>query len=317
MIECRSFEKELCMGLILLILVILLYGAGYGISWVGRGTLPLALFGPERFPRLMGKLAFPSLIVQALAPSAGALLIEASGSDATIAVLTLLALIIGFSVSMASSRYDQRKSLEEAEANAIGTEIMRADLLPPADAAKIQALLGGYLDQRILFYINRDDTQRMQIDKLTNQLQADLWAAVRAPAMAEPTPVAALVLAGMNDVINSQGYTQAAFWNRIPRAVWWLMAAIALCSNVIFGYRARKGKYSRLALVLPFITSTAFLLISDIDAPTRPVTISAVRTGPSSRQIETETTAPTADPINGHDWNITNRDELQSRQRWH
>ena len=76
-----------------LILVILLYGAGYGISWVGRGTLPLALFGPERFPRLMGKLAFPSLIVQAFAPSAGALLIEASGSDATIAVLTLLALI--------------------------------------------------------------------------------------------------------------------------------------------------------------------------------------------------------------------------------
>ena len=76
-----------------LVLVILLYGAGYGISWIGRGTLPLALFGPARFPRLMGKLAFPSLIVQALAPSLGALAIEASGADATIDVLTLLALI--------------------------------------------------------------------------------------------------------------------------------------------------------------------------------------------------------------------------------
>jgi len=76
-----------------LLLVILLYGAGYGISWVGRGTLPLALFGPARFPRLMGKLAFPSLIVQALAPSAGAFLIERSGSNATIGVLTVLALI--------------------------------------------------------------------------------------------------------------------------------------------------------------------------------------------------------------------------------
>jgi predicted MFS family arabinose efflux permease len=77
----------------ILVIVILLYGAGYGISWIGRGTLPLALFGPERFPRLMGKLAFPSLIVQALAPSAGALLLEAHGADATIGVLTLLALI--------------------------------------------------------------------------------------------------------------------------------------------------------------------------------------------------------------------------------
>ena len=73
-------------------IVILVYGAGYGVSWIGRGTLPLALFGPVRFPRLMGKLAFPSLIVQAVAPSLGAMLIEARGSDATIGVLTAFAL---------------------------------------------------------------------------------------------------------------------------------------------------------------------------------------------------------------------------------
>jgi hypothetical protein len=80
-------------GFPILVLTILLYGAGYGVSWIGRGTLPLALFGPGRFPRLMGKLAFPSLIVQALAPSAGALLIEASGVESTIGVLTGLALV--------------------------------------------------------------------------------------------------------------------------------------------------------------------------------------------------------------------------------
>lgn len=80
-------------GFPFLVLTILLYGAGYGISWVGRGTLPLALFGPVRFPRLMGKIAFPSLIVQALAPSAGALMIERFGADATIGLLTALALI--------------------------------------------------------------------------------------------------------------------------------------------------------------------------------------------------------------------------------
>jgi hypothetical protein len=177
-------------------------------------------------------------------------------------------LIIGFSVSMASNRYDQRKSLEEAEANAIGTEMLRADLLPPADAANVRRLLGAYLDQRILFYVNRDGARQTEIDKSTSQLQTDLWAAVRGPAGAEPTPVAALVLAGMNDVINSQGYTQAAFWNRIPRAVWWLMAAIALCSNVLFGYRSRNGEATRkIALVLPFVVSLAFLLIADIDAP--------------------------------------------------
>ena len=50
------------------------------------------------------------------------------------ASLTLLALIIGFSFSMAVSRYDQRKAYEEEEANAIGTEYVRTDLLP-ADVA--------------------------------------------------------------------------------------------------------------------------------------------------------------------------------------
>jgi predicted MFS family arabinose efflux permease len=77
----------------ILAVVILIYGAGYGISWIGRGTLPLALFGPLRFPRMMGKLAFPSLIVQALAPSAGAFMIETHGADATIGLLTVVALI--------------------------------------------------------------------------------------------------------------------------------------------------------------------------------------------------------------------------------
>jgi hypothetical protein len=184
------------------------------------------------------------------------------------ATLTLLALIIGFSISMASSRYDQSKNLEEAEANAIGTEMLRADLLPPADAANVRRLLSAYLEQRILFNINQDDTRQTQIDQSTSKLQADLWAAVRGAAIAQPTPVAALVLAGMNDVINSQGYTQAAFWNRIPRAVWWLMGAIALCSNVLFGFRSRDGKSAKkFAIVLPFVVAIAFLLIADIDAP--------------------------------------------------
>src|SRR5208337_1306635 len=68
------------------------------------------------------------------------------------ATLTLLALIIGFSFSMAISRYDQRKNYDEAEANAIGTEYVRAGLLPATDAATTRAQLKKYLDLRILFY---------------------------------------------------------------------------------------------------------------------------------------------------------------------
>jgi predicted MFS family arabinose efflux permease len=75
----------------ILAVAILLYGAGAGISWIARGTLPLALFGPQRYPILIGRLAFPSLIAQALSPALGALLLEHYGADATIAVLTCFA----------------------------------------------------------------------------------------------------------------------------------------------------------------------------------------------------------------------------------
>ena len=87
------------------------------------------------------------------------------------AILTLLGLIIGFSFSMAISRYDQRKNLEEAEANAIGTAYVRADFLPAADAARVHSLLGEYTDQRIAFYSTRDDRQLRQIDAATARLR--------------------------------------------------------------------------------------------------------------------------------------------------
>jgi hypothetical protein len=64
--------------------------------------------------------------------------------------LTLLVLLIGFSFSMAVNRYDQRKSYEAEEANAIGTEYVRARLLLSTDSEKLRELLGSYLDQRVL-----------------------------------------------------------------------------------------------------------------------------------------------------------------------
>jgi hypothetical protein len=185
------------------------------------------------------------------------------------ATLTLLGLIIGFSFSMAIGRYDQRKNYEEAEANAIGTEYVRVDLVPAADTKKLRVLLRDYLDQRILFYSTRNEQQLQQINARTAQLQTDLWNAVRVPTAAEPTPVAALVVSGMNDVLNSQGYTQAAWWNRIPVAAWVMMMAIAICSNVLFGYGARIAKRGSMVFVLlPFVVSIAFFLIADIDSPT-------------------------------------------------
>jgi len=180
--------------------------------------------------------------------------------------LTLLGLIIGFTFSMAVTRYDQRKNYEEQEANAIGTEYVRADLLPSADAAKVRALLKRYLDQRILSYTPGEGPERQQVGAATARLQAELWSALLGPAAAAPTPVTALVLAGMNDVLNSQGYTQAAWWNRIPTEAWILLATISIFCNLLVGYVAH-GRSALLFLILPIALSVSLFLIADIDTP--------------------------------------------------
>ena len=67
---------------------LILYGSGSGIRSIARGTVPLAMFGRDGYPTLMGKLAMPSLLAQAASPSLGALLLEQGGPDVTLWVLT-------------------------------------------------------------------------------------------------------------------------------------------------------------------------------------------------------------------------------------
>jgi hypothetical protein len=183
------------------------------------------------------------------------------------AALTLLGLIIGFSFSVVTGRYDQRKNYEEAEANAIGTEYVRLDLLPVDDAARLRELLRKYLDQRVLFYETHDPAQLVQIDAQTAELQSQLWSILQASANRQPTAITiGLAVSGMNDVLNSQGYTQAAWWYRLPGAAWGLMVAIAMFCNWLIGYGSHRRSVA-VFQVLPVAISISFFLIADIDSP--------------------------------------------------
>jgi hypothetical protein len=182
------------------------------------------------------------------------------------AILTLLGLIIGFTFSMATTRYDQRKNLEEEEANAIGTEYVRVDFLPAEDAARVKELLRRYTELRVEFYGAPYGERLARINDETAKVQDELWTTVARAAKAQPTPLAELTSRGMNDVLNSQGYTQAAWWNRIPRAAWYLLFLIAILSTALLGYGA-SGNWTLLSMVLPLAIGISFFLIADIDSP--------------------------------------------------
>jgi hypothetical protein len=95
-----------------------------------------------------------------------------------------------------------------------------------------------------------------------------MWTAIVPAAQDKPNPVTALVVSGMSDVLNSQGYTQSAWWYRIPMAAWELMIAIAVVCNLLIGYGAKgSGGGAKLLLILPILISVAFILIADIDTP--------------------------------------------------
>jgi hypothetical protein len=184
------------------------------------------------------------------------------------ALLTMLALIIGFAFSMAVARYDQRKAFEEEEANTIGTEYLRVNLLPPADSARTHALLAKYLDQRILFYTAQDQSQLQKVDVTTAQLETDLWASVQTAAEAQPTPMVALAVSGMNSALDAMGHTQAAWLYRLPAETWILMTVIAISSCLMIGFGSRRpGAKGLLFLIIPFVVAISFFLIADIDSP--------------------------------------------------
>jgi hypothetical protein len=166
---------------------------------------------------------------------------------------------------MAVSRYDQRKNSEEAEANAIGTAYLRSDLMTTDDAERVRDLLRKYCVQRISYYTARDERQIGPIGIETGKLQAELWGAVSRIAKAQQTPIMALVVSGVNEVFNAQGYTQAAWWNRIPFTAWMLMGLIAIACNLLMGYGEHRT--TTFLFVLPLIVSTSMFLVADIDSP--------------------------------------------------
>jgi MFS family permease len=72
-------------------LALIFYGAGIGLESIARATLPLVLFGAHNYAPIMGKLARPSLIAMAAAPSVGAYLIQWFGPDRALGMIVAVA----------------------------------------------------------------------------------------------------------------------------------------------------------------------------------------------------------------------------------
>lgn len=197
---------------------------------------------------------------------------QVAGEDKTItvlegALLTLFGLLLGFTFSMAVSRYDARKQLIIKEANAIGTTWLRSSTLEEPARTRTQQLLRQYVAVRSSFLTSGHDDQKLQKSlAATSDLQDQLWATASNYAIQHRDPVTALYLATLNDSIDSTEERLAAFENRIPDEAWGILIFIGFVAACVVGINATPRSIG-LKILLPFVIAGALAMILDMDSP--------------------------------------------------
>jgi len=187
-------------------------------------------------------------------------------------VLGLLALLLGFSFSMAVDRYDQRRDLVVAEANSIGTAYLRAAFLPDTERMAIQNLLRQYVRKRLdLFDAGLDEAQIVKAEKEAAEMQQMLWAHTLNAGKLYNNPLTATFVTALNEVIDKDAERLAAMSNHVPEPVWVLLVFVAFCGVGMTGYDAgASGKRMWFSqILLPLLITTVITILVDLDSPLR------------------------------------------------
>jgi hypothetical protein len=198
------------------------------------------------------------------------------GSEVTTvqaAVLGLLALLLGFTFSMAVTRYDLRKQLVLEEANSIGTTYLRTRLLPPPHSAEAGNLLRQYVDARLAFYEAGMHPQRLrEASRKTERLQAKLWShAVAAGKIDRRAVTTGLFISSLNDLIDNHARRLAALENQVPASVFVLLYVAAIAAMALTGYGLGVGgqRNPLCTVTATILIASVVFLIADLDRPRR------------------------------------------------
>jgi hypothetical protein len=197
-----------------------------------------------------------------------------AGEDAGYVVsasLGLLALLLGFTVSMAVARFEDRRIATTAEANAIGTFIYRADLLPPDLRRQTLAALDAYVDARLdVARIGAAADGVARAKAITAQASARLWQQFLASGAAVPdTAVRILVVESANQMFDAATLRDAALGNRLPATLVMLLIFFPVASLILIGYvsKGAKGVHVMASTEMILLLTLVLLLIADLDRP--------------------------------------------------
>lgn len=188
-------------------------------------------------------------------------------------ILGVLALLLGFTFSLSLQRYDNRSEAVVNEANAIGTAMLRADVLPDSVRSPSQKLIRDYLDLRVQagkISLDRGE-ERQTVLIQSNKIQATLWKNATQATDENPGPVTVSFMQSLNEMIDAFGSRDAALNRHVPEVVLFLMfGALILTASLVgyasgvAGHRAAFAVYLLLILILVMV-----FIIIDLDRPRR------------------------------------------------
>lgn len=193
--------------------------------------------------------------------------VEGVGGNYVGASLGLLALLVGFSFSMAIDRYTSQRALVSEEANALSTTYRRLQTLQEPDRTRLGGALLPYVEAREAFSRAVTPDELRAAEARTDKLQAEFWSEIVGSAGAD-TPSGRAVFDATNSMFNVAATRRAALESAIPRAILFALLLYAVIAAALMGYSHPVTRRFVLASTIQFVLlSIAFALILDLDRP--------------------------------------------------
>jgi hypothetical protein len=184
-------------------------------------------------------------------------------------MFVLVSLLLGFTLTMAASRFAERRSLLVEEAISIETTYLRAGTLPQPYRDHSKGLLKEYVDARLALDSAIGDEARFEEAlKHSERVGEELWADAVAVAQNDRTAITATYINSLNETIDLNQKRMASLENRIPEPIWLLILSVSTIAVFTRGSTLTSRFWLTLILV-PLTIALVVALIADLDTPSR------------------------------------------------
>ena len=185
-------------------------------------------------------------------------------------MLGLMALLLGFTFSMAISKFDTRRQIIIEEANDMGTAVLRADLFPDSIRTLLRADFKEYVEARISYYDAGVDADKIDSAlKKTSFYSGRLWKRAAVLVQDDRYRVSNLqMIPALNSMIDIVSVRESGRKAKVPPFILAMLLILTLISSFLVGY-GYKGRRRNLVMICIFslMTTIALYLILELDRP--------------------------------------------------